>query len=372
LRALEDAAVPFLARSPCVVSFSGGRDSSTVLAAAARAARREGLPLPIPVTLRYPGEPEADESAWQELVVRHLGLADWERLEQTRGERDLLGPLARRLLRRHGVLTPFGVYSMIPILERAAGGAMLTGEDGDGLFGSWPYVRALGVLGGRFRPEPRDLLRVGHALAPAPVRRAVARRFRSFAPSWLRPDAAEAFRQVRLEHIVGQPRFWDRWVAWWSRRRYIALIRSGFDIVAADHDVRVAHPFFDRRFLAALARRGGRHGLGDRTQAMRALFADVLPDEVLAREDKGDFTSPAWGPGARAFLASWSGGGVPHELVDEEALRREWAAPFPDIRTALLLHGAWLATSAGAQLEQPLGGGLHGGPAPRSHELPGR
>ena len=44
-----------LQRPPCVVAFSGGRDSAGLLAAATRAARRHGLPLPIPATYRFPG-----------------------------------------------------------------------------------------------------------------------------------------------------------------------------------------------------------------------------------------------------------------------------------------------------------------------------
>ena len=45
LEALEEAILPALQRAPCLVSFSGGRDSATVLAAAVRLARREGLEL---------------------------------------------------------------------------------------------------------------------------------------------------------------------------------------------------------------------------------------------------------------------------------------------------------------------------------------
>src|SRR5438874_582354 len=53
LTALERACLPALERPPCVVSFSGGLDSSVVLAAAGRAARRAGLAEPIPVTHRF-------------------------------------------------------------------------------------------------------------------------------------------------------------------------------------------------------------------------------------------------------------------------------------------------------------------------------
>jgi asparagine synthase (glutamine-hydrolysing) len=60
---LERVVVPALRRPPCLVSFSGGHDSSLVLAAAARAARRERLPAPIPVTWRVRDAPAAEESA---------------------------------------------------------------------------------------------------------------------------------------------------------------------------------------------------------------------------------------------------------------------------------------------------------------------
>ena len=72
---LESMLAPALARPPCVVAFSGGRDSSALLAVASRLAAREGLEPPVAATLRYPGEHEAHEEQWQELVVRHLGTA---------------------------------------------------------------------------------------------------------------------------------------------------------------------------------------------------------------------------------------------------------------------------------------------------------
>src|ERR1700749_707865 len=58
--ALESVIRPALERSPCLVSFSGGRDSSAVLAAAAALARREGLPLPIPATIVFPAAAATD------------------------------------------------------------------------------------------------------------------------------------------------------------------------------------------------------------------------------------------------------------------------------------------------------------------------
>jgi len=55
---------PALLRPPCVVAFSGGRDSSRLLAAAADLAAREDLAPPTAYTFRYPLDPAADESHW--------------------------------------------------------------------------------------------------------------------------------------------------------------------------------------------------------------------------------------------------------------------------------------------------------------------
>jgi hypothetical protein len=48
-RRARGAILPALRRTPCLVSFSGGRDSSSVLGAATRAGRRQGLSLPVPI-----------------------------------------------------------------------------------------------------------------------------------------------------------------------------------------------------------------------------------------------------------------------------------------------------------------------------------
>src|SRR5262245_27960985 len=107
--ALGLALMPALRRPPCVVSFSGGCDSSLVLAAATETARREGLPLPIPITVRVAGDAESDERWWQELVIRHLALPDWTRVE-VGDDLDCIGPLAQSVLLRHGVLSPANVH----------------------------------------------------------------------------------------------------------------------------------------------------------------------------------------------------------------------------------------------------------------------
>jgi asparagine synthase (glutamine-hydrolysing) len=66
--ALRAALRPALERAPCVIGFSGGRDSSLLLALAVHEARRHGLALPIAVTLEFDGE-DSREREWQELVL---------------------------------------------------------------------------------------------------------------------------------------------------------------------------------------------------------------------------------------------------------------------------------------------------------------
>jgi asparagine synthase (glutamine-hydrolysing) len=99
----------------------------------------------------------------------------------------------------------------------------------------------------------------------------------------------------------------------------------------------------DPVFLAALASAGGRLGFGDRTTAMRAIFAEALPDAVLSRPTKARYSEAFWGQRTREFAARWQGGGVDDELVDPAALKTEWLKANPHEDSAMLLHAAWLS-----------------------------
>jgi asparagine synthase (glutamine-hydrolysing) len=96
-----------LLAGPCVVPFSGGRDSSMLLAVACDVAREAGLDQPTALTLVYPGHREADETTWQRQVLAHLrgrGLQPaWSQV-RVDDEADVVGPLVAPLLheRRHG------------------------------------------------------------------------------------------------------------------------------------------------------------------------------------------------------------------------------------------------------------------------------
>ncbi|HEX2699667.1 MAG TPA: asparagine synthase-related protein [Acidimicrobiales bacterium] len=363
LSCFESAVLSALRRPPCVVSFSGGRDSSAVLAVATSVARKEGLPLPIPVTHRFPGAPETDETDWQETVVRHLGLDDWSRVDFD-DELDLVGPIAQKVLGRHGVLWPANSHFHVPVLDACKGGSVLTGIDGDGLLASWRWARAAAVLAGRARPIPRDVVRLGLALSPRPIR-AVGLLMDGKGPPlpWLRAPAARAVNRAWAASGSAEPLRWDRRVRWWARLRGLRLTIHSFDLLARDAGALAVHPLADDRFLAAMASDGGRFGIGDRTAWMERLFGDALPEAILRRRTKAPFNAAFWTEHSRSFARSWHGGGVDPGLVDHAALRREWLDEQPDARSSLLIQSAWLAeTAAGAptsrhrEVEQPVDG----------------
>jgi asparagine synthetase B (glutamine-hydrolysing) len=351
--ALENVMLVALLRPPCVVSFSGGRDSSAVLALAAHVARREGLPLPVPVSLRFPQCEDANEDGWQELLVRHLRLQDWTRLCFDH-ELDAVGPYAQAVLAQHGLLWPSNAHFHLPIVEQAPGGSLLTGFGGDELLhpgGVWHRVNQ--VLSGRLPLRRRDLARIAVAYGPAPLRRValrrvvLRRRLRHVSQRpWLRPDALRRVVEATLDDLVAEPVRWDVGVdvAWW-RQRYRRVIEDSLARVGQMHRVTVRHPLTDGLFLAAVAHEAGRAGFVDRTVAMERLAGDLLPAEITARPTKAVLTGAFWNRHAIAFAASWDGTGVNAELVDIDALLRMWKASdqLPDARTFSLLQSAWLA-----------------------------
>ncbi len=355
--ALEEAIRPHLSSRPCLVSFSGGRDSSAVLAVATHVARRHGLPLPVPVTIRYRGAADADESAWQELVVNHLGLNDWVRIDVD-DELDYLGPVATQVLRRHGLMWPPSFHYHQPMLAHASGGVLLTGHDGDAVFGHWRWARLTAVRRRTRRPTSRDIARLALAYAPTRVRRWASRE--PLPLSWLRPEAAARVEGAWAAERAGHPARWDRWLQRLARHRSLALGLWKLDVIARDCAARAVNPLLDPRFLAALARTGGRAGLGERSAVMTALFADLLPAEVLLRSDKARLGGGYWRSHSKAFVAEWDGHGIDEDLVDRQALREVLTSPTarPRSGAVAVLQGAWLAAAGGQRTEATFPGGV--------------
>ena len=103
-------------------------------------------------------------------------------------------------------------------------------------------------------------------------------------------------------------------------------------------------PLLDPDVVDAFARDGGFLGRRDRTDVLRRVGADLLPDHVLSRTSKATFTTCYMASHTRAFAEGWTGVGVDPELVDAEQLRAAWLAEQPTPPTAALLQAAWVAS----------------------------
>lgn len=342
--AIEAVVRRALERPPCLVSFSGGRDSSVVLAVAASVARRQSLPLPVPVSYRFEAAPGTREDDWQEAVVSHLDLPEWERLQMS-SELDAVGPVAQGVLGRHGLVWPFNAHFHMPLLERARGGSLITGIGGDELLGRAPWHTARALLAGRERPRFRDVLAAGAPLAPRPLRRmALARRHEVRWP-WLRPAVDEAINGRLAARRARTPLRWHGAVDWWWRSRSRTVLSATMDLLATSAGTQVVHPFLDSGVVAATAGFFGARGPVDRPAALRALLADGLPDGLLTRRSKAHFDEAFFSDHSHSFVETWSGGGVDTSLVDPGRLAAAWRAENPDPRSFLLLQAVWLAES---------------------------
>lgn len=342
LAALEAAVLPALRRPPCLLSFSGGLDSSLVLAVAARVARREGLPDPVPVTWRFRGAPRADESSWQDEVIGALGLRGTWHILTAADDLDLVGPVARRFLHRYGMRHPLNLHLHLPIIELAAGGSLLTGVGGDQVLAGWR------------RPAPTSV--------PAYLREAVGRtraRLRG-RPSgtevfaWLRPAVAEEIlRTHRAEQHAEPNRLADR-IAWHLRRRDLRTTLASFGLVGDDHDVAVGHPLLDPAFVAALVGWAGRRRRPPRAELLAGIAAGELPAVVVAPRGKAHFLEVFLRAPTREFVRGWDGGGVDTDVVDPAALRAAWARwPIPECTAGLVQH-LWLRQNPPAPSVRPV------------------
>lgn len=353
LEVIEESLREGLASPPCVVMYSGGRDSSALLAVAVGLARRLGLELPIPFTFRYPGVAEADESQWQEEVIRYLGIEKWERRE-VGDELDFLGPHAKEVLLRHGNVWPPNAFVMSVAAKAAEGGSVVTGSFGDEMFQPDPQqrrIRAALEKEGLF--SGRDLARIGLVVAPRPVRRAVAtRRFlkSDHLPPWLSAEVLPSARRAMAGELAEMHLRWDAAIRAAWRNRYTQVVGRVLSLLAADRDARHVAPFGDPRFRVAFAHLGGSGGFRSRTEAMQALFADLLPATLLKRSSKATFGGVFWNRHSLEFARGWDEDGLDRRLVDVGVLRQIWtwdptARARPDFRSAALFQAAWLAAA---------------------------
>lgn len=342
---LERVLARSLSRPPCGVAFSGGRDSSLLLAVATHVARRDGLPDPIPLTRRFPALEEADERDWQELVVRRLGLDDWQRMDFT-DELDIVGPIAQRHLRTHGVVWPAAIATSVPLFEAIPGGSLVDGEGGDEVLGDEAHrIAGLNWLlrGGRQGLRRRSRAALA-AVAPRWLRRRHVQRERAARPwAWLRPDARDEFVTALTRDRVERPLSWAASVRAMPLRRAQSKASQNRAILARAAGVELSSPLLDPEFVHAMARDGGFRGRGDRAAVLRHLAAGLLPEEVFTRRTKATFNRAYISTYSCRFAEEWSGTGVDLDLVDPDGLRATWLGQPAHWMSAALLQQAWLA-----------------------------
>ena len=342
IEVLRRQAAELLEGQSCIVAFSGGRDSSALLALLVAVANEEGLAQPIPVTARWDDDEASDESEWQEEVIRQIGVEDWEILRPG-NDLDLLGHEAKQVLEQGGLLWPPPAYALLPLIRMARGGVFLSGEGGDEAFGLWPYGRLWAAVRRRQLPGRADLIALSVGCMPRKARRRVWERQLPPYQTWLRPAAYRALAVALADDQSDDPLRWDRYQAVSRQRRAVDLTVDTLQKLCSMEDSRFVAPFLDVEFLAALAKWGGPLGRGDRTAVMTELFGDVLPGRVLSRTSKASFAGVFWGPESREFVLGWDGSGLGEDLVDPEALRTAWLADRPVYGSALPLHAAWLS-----------------------------
>jgi hypothetical protein len=346
LDVLFEEARKILQRGRCVVAFSGGRDSSAVLATLLHVARRDGFDDPIALTARWPDHAATDESAWQEHVARELGVQRWEVITPGMGF-DLLGSLATELLRDHGLSWPAGTAALMPMIEAAGDGTFVSGQGGDEVFGNWGLAAAW-AHARRGRGLRWSLRAVVGAALPGAVRiRRAVRRARPY-QNWLTPEAIAVQRETLARETVGAaPLWWPGYLREVSSDRGLCLGAQAQAALCASRGGSFAAPLLAPAFLAALARRGGWLGFGARTAAMRAVFSPLLSDAILSRQSKATFGDVFWGPESRRFAKEWQGEGLDARWVDAGALRAAWCEARPVYGAALPLQAAWLAVQTG-------------------------
>ncbi|MPZ64379.1 MAG: hypothetical protein GEU83_02235 [Pseudonocardiaceae bacterium] len=342
-QALDEVLLRYLVRSPCLIAFSGGRDSSALLAVAVALARLEGLPLPIPITLTYPDATDTDEADWQAHVLDHLGITERVVLV-VHDEHDIVGPIATPLLHRHGLMWPPNVAPTWRMMDRARGGVLLTGESGDEVFGIKRITPLIKVLKARGRADRRLYLHAARALAPAWFRRRVARRQRYRQP-WLREHVETLLARRYSEDVAAYALHAGRHAWQFVARRGTRRGYETFRTLGSEIGVEYGHPFQDAGFVGAVAAAAGFWGWTGRTTTMRYLFDDVLPRAVLERRTKATFNTAVFREHTRDFARQWNGDGVDTELVDPDVLRENWLSDFPHAPSTVLLQQAWLATT---------------------------
>lgn len=336
-----------LTRGPCLVPFSGGRDSSLLLAVTCSVAREAGVTLPLAVTFRHPGLPESEETSWQDLVMEHLRLQgmspEWRIVEVT-DELDIVGPVLAPLLeeRRHPLWPP-NMASTVALADGAQGATILSGDYGDEVLG----VRRATVIAGLLRRRGRGLsLAYWRAASLAATPRLVlagAIRLRGSAPHWLSSRGVRRWRALSGADALHDPFPYDRSVRAVVSWRGPVLGFANLERICRRRACHLETPLADPRVISALAAHGGWKGPQSRGYATSLLGGDLLPDRLYGRDTKADFLTSRFNRHTVATVDAWKDTDISREWVDTERLRSAWEVRRFHPQMAGLVQQAWLA-----------------------------
>src|SRR5205823_7822414 len=120
---------------------------------------------------------------------------------------------------------------------------------------------------------------------------------------WLQPSAQAAVTRDWADFAAGEPLRWRDHVRWCSRLRYLRVGLESLDLLAADENVQLVHPFTDASFLSAFA--DTRPADAERAGSLRAVVGSLLPEDVITRPTKSSFDGAFFSTHSRAFAASW-------------------------------------------------------------------
>ena len=323
-----------------------------MLSAATRVCRRIGVADPVPVTYRYPGVDPTDERAYQELVIRWLGIQDWEIVEFG-ADADCLAPLATESLSVTGLVWPVTVHFRATVYARLGAGVLLTGEGGDEVLGlrrsSWVAEAARHIVKGRHVPPARVRREVMRSLAPRAQRGRwlVEEIEEGYSPVWLVDDLRrDLIRRVALLQAE-EPLRPSQWASYHLSMPNVWVGTHNVVTFAARFGLRWEAPLLSPEFMGALRGNVRWWEYRGRDILLRHHFADLLPPEILERRTKALFGDAYFGPYTREFARQWDGGGMPVG-VDTEWLKDHWTnAESIHAGTAMLLQSAWLAANGG-------------------------
>ncbi len=309
---LEAVACRLRSDWPVAVASSGGLDSAAIVGAAERiyAERGDGSP-PLDTFTLYADPPESDERRHARAVARASGLKlhevpvpDAEPLDGLDDYlRDAESPIVGAL--------PHGGDALLDAVRGAGCRVLLSGEGGDQLVDEVGYLadllrtrRPLRFLrearafaswyGGGFRELARD---AAVMLLPAPSKYRGKRMLRRAPPAWV---AAALAREVGLAARLREPRHSVRFPSHAQSDTYLSVAGPYYRLkleveerLAARLGIEMRFPFLDSRLiefvLAIPWERRTRDG--ERKRLLRGAMRGLVPEAVLERRGKGDWTA---------------------------------------------------------------------------------